>query len=394
VSTDVRAAWEAIPDISMIVEGDDNPRFLDDRFAESDIKTYLEARLRAVNFTERSEFRFEPAVSTSAYGDELNQELESTDYFLGSRGRYAWEKAQFSYFLDLSQQSVLEGELIDAAVDDPDAPPVPGTDTGRVLFFNQDVERAFVRPTVDFQVAELTRLVLSTQYSQASYSGAAVGVFRSDFSDHSYSIGLQHRPNQINTMTAQAYVSDYSAEANNNTTQSTGVTGTFSRRLSQTLTFALDIGVVRTKFTFDALGGAIVSNSEMGNTINLSFRQRSERTTLNFDAGRYIEPNGNGFVVNRDQLRLSATRELKPRLSGTAAILGQQTRTVGDVATSSDRDYGRLQLGLEWAMTERWFLLTGYTYTYQKFELDPTSVDANAVYIGVNYSGLSRRTPR
>jgi hypothetical protein len=390
VCVEAEAAWDVVPVVSAAMEADSNPRLDEDALANSDMRTVLDARLRTVSFSERSEFIFEPQLQASQYSDESNSDLDSTDLFFTTRGRYSWEKTDFRYYADFSQQSILNAELQSAEVTDPDAPVVPGGDTGRLLFLNQDVDRTFLQPALSFRITDLTQIEVATQFAKTSYSGPTLAL-RSDFTDKSFSIGFQRRANEINTISVRMYTSDYEADTTNNRTDTTGIIGTFSRPVTETLTFNLDLGVLRSDFTFAPGTGPVVSRAETNPRININLRQRSERTTLNFDIGRQVEPGGSGFVVTRDLLHLSATRDLKPRLKGTVALLGMNTKSVGDVVSSADRDYTRAEVNLDWAMKQRLFLSVGYAYTYQKFVLDTSSVDANTFYVGISYEGLSRR---
>ncbi len=386
-----RAAWDTVPTFGVSVEPDDNPRLESDALKKSDVRTLLDAGVSATAYNQRGEIRLQPRVQAQQYGNASNSDLENTDVYFSSRGRYTWLKAEGNFYLDSSRQSILTGELANAEPLDPDAPGLPSLSTGQLVFLNQNVTRTVLQPTLDVRLGDVTDLVFDTQYSTASYSGPTV-ITRSNFTNRNLSFGVQRRLSPQNRVLARLYAADYQADVTDNTTRTNGLAGTFSRQLNQTLTLGLDIGVARSDFNFLS-GAGRVDSSDTSFTAHVSLRQRAARTTLNFDIGRQVDPNGSGFVVSRDSVLLSLSRTFKPRLIGNTGVRIDRTRAVGNVlTTSANRDYVRLELGLEWAWTQRLSLNTGYSFTSQKFvDTADQRVASNSIYFGIGYSALSRR---
>jgi hypothetical protein len=123
----------------------------------------------------------------------------------------------------------------------------------------------------------------------------------------------------------------------------------------------------------------------------LGFRKRSEIATLNFDLRRLIDPNSSGFLEQRDEVRLSLRRRMSPTMTGGVAFRIIDTNALESTLPSVGRDYARLDLSLEWALTRSWSLGLGYDTIYQKFANEANDQRSNSVSVGVNYRGLSRR---
>ena len=387
---DVCAAWDTVPAVAISIEPDDNPRLDSDAQKHSDTRTTLDGRLTAIAYNERGELRIEPRLDRQEYASSSNSDLENTDVFLSSRGRYTWLRSEGNFYLDSSRQSILTGELQKAEPLDPDAPTLPSLDTGQLVFLNQNVTRTILRPTFDRRLGDRTDLVFDTEYSTASYSGPTV-VSRSNFTNRELSFGVQRKLNSNNLLLTRLYTEDYQADINDNKTRTNGVAATFTRQVSQTMSLSVNAGVARSEFEFFS-GPGIVNNADTSLTTRISLRQRGSRTTLNFDVGREVDPNGSGFVVNRDSVLLSLSRTFKPRLSGNTGVRLDRTRAVGAVASSANRDYVRVEIGLDWSWTQRLSVSTGYAFTSQKFvNTIDSRVASNSVYFGIGYAGLSRR---
>ena len=111
----------------------------------------------------------------------------------------------------------------------------------------------------------------------------------------------------------------------------------------------------------------LIENADTNITFEFGLRKRVDRTQVNFDLERAIYPSGSGFISEINTARFWMERKFSQRLTGTVGARYERTKTVDEVSTVNDRTYVRLDLGIKWALTERWFLTAGYELTDQEF---------------------------
>ena len=384
-----QSVWEVVPQVSLSVHSNDNAR-LREAGDDSASFTRLDARVRLATLTQNGNFFVEPRVRSDAQADEEDKDLESDDWFLRVAGGYNWELASVGLRANYSEESVWSSELVDATPDDPDVEDPIDTDTGRLVAIEQDRERLTVRPFIDFNLSDRSSLRLEARRIDVTYSEAELRG-RTSFDDTLFAAGLVRRVDERNTVTARVFASEYNAVLNSNQTDTFGVQGTFSRPLTDIWNFALEAGVQRSDFIFIE-DGEVVDNADSNFTFQLRFRRRTERLTTNIDFNRWVTPNAIGFVVQRTEVRAYALRRLTQRLQGSVGIRYAQTKSLDDVSTNDDRDYGRVEMGLEWEFANDWSLDAGYQYTTQQFVNEETAKsDSNALWVRLSYSGSSRR---
>jgi hypothetical protein len=385
-----QAAWEIVPELGLTTEVDDNARIVP-QDQESSSRTALDARLRLRSFGTRGEAFIEPRIVTDAYGDSRDEELESDDVFLLTRAEYAFRSTTLELQTDYRRESVLRSELDDAIGDDPDLGGAP-IDTGAGTFgtFSDERERFDFGLNVGFALSERTNLRLETSRIDVAYPDATSAV-RSPFDNNTFAAVLTRLADRRNQVSARMYVSDFHADRNDNNTDAFGVQGSFVRPLSETWTFNLDAGIVRTDYAFVNALGEPVDNADSSFTFGTNFEKRSELTTWSIGFTRAINPNSNGFLSLRDDVRVRASRQFRPRLSAAFGIRAAEIDAF-IAGAGEERDYWRASLEVQWAMTPRWRLLTGIDRVTQEF-LTAGSADAtsNSVFVGVRYQGLSQQ---
>ncbi|HEX6998143.1 MAG TPA: hypothetical protein VF322_08355 [Gammaproteobacteria bacterium] len=395
------AAWEVVPELRLLANADDNPRLgtelqSPDLLEEEDTATSMQfdGRLSLANFTERSELFVEPRYRTDSYRDAEDKELESDDLFLVSRALRRWRSTTAGLRSYVSRESILSSELLEAAPLDPDVEdPVP-VETGVLERPDEHRTRVLIAPYLETRLSERTSLLLDARYQDVSYSGPPISG-RSDFDESMFSAGIARSANERNRVEAQVTVSQFDAEQTRNETDTVGVEGTFRRTLSDTWTFALSTGVLRSEFRFllDPTLGTFDEGVDTTATLGLGFRKRTEIATLNLDARRLVTPNASGHLEERDEFRIFLDRQLTPRVSGSFAVRYIDTSALGNVS-SFQRDYYRLGFDFEWAMTPQWSLGGGFDWTRQEWDDRDEEGTSNALWFGMTYRGLSRRNPR
>ena len=387
------AAWELVPDLELTVQSRENPRLNVDGSTETEdddsaTSMLFNGRLAMSNVSPRSELFVEPRIRTDAYADTADEELESDDLFLDVRGTRRWQKGAAGVRGYFSQESILYSELLEAEPLDPNVDDPVAVDTGRLVRFDQNRDRLTLAPFADLQISERSSVVLEARYLDIAYDGERVSG-RSDFTDTLFSAGVRRQIDDRNRATARLLISQFEADANQNVTDTIGVEGSFERVISDIWTFMLSTGLRRSDIEFRDPQGVLVDDVDTNFALSLGFRKRSDRSTLNFDVRRLIDPNSSGFLEQRDELRMSLRRQMSPTLTGGIAFRMIDSSVLGDI-NSSNRDYARVDLNLEWALTRAWAVGVGYDMIYQKFEGQSRDATSNGIKVGVNYRGLSR----
>ena len=387
LATTSHAAWDTIPQVELSASHDDNLRLLPDDVPldGGDDSMTLDARFRAAFAGERGNIFFEPRVRAEQYSGAENDDLNGTDTFLRARGDHRWSEASLDFALDYDQQDIKDAEVTDAFPDDPDIDDPIDPDTG-LLIIDEDRKRLIVSPSLDVQISERSSLVFASELLDVSYTGAEFEG-RVDFTDTEFSAGILRRVDDRNEVSARLLGSEYVANLNDNVTTTFGVEGTFERALSRGWTFDLQAGVSRSDYSFLNEQLEPVDNADTSFTYLLGFRQRTERNTINVDMSRETSPNSGGFLTLRDELRVYVSRAMTQRLRGEIGIRGYTSQTLDDVVANDERDYWRMDLAMEWAITEQVFLNGGYAFTKQQFAEESTDASSNLVYVGLFYRG-------
>ena len=382
------AVWEAVPDVGIYAATIDNAR-LDTDLDESSSRSVVDARVRATAVGERGTFRIEPRIRVDIYSDASDDELDNEDIFLRSNGEYRWTGASVGFSADFRQESILRSEIDDAIPDDPDAPVLPGNDSGTLTQFNETRDRLVAAPYARFTLSPRSTLVLETLYTDVSYSGPPVAS-RTEFDATEVAVGIERRVDERNRVTARLFSSSFEASLTENSTDTVGVEANYRRQLSDIWSMTLVAGVQRSDFIFLDSNDEIVDNASADPRVGVRFRRRGERTLANFSLIRDLEPNASGFVVQRDQLRVYVARSFTERFGGELGVRIAETSSLSDISPSDDRTDSRIELRLEWNLAPRWYLTTGYNYLTREFERQPKA-DSNEIYLGINYRGLSRQ---
>jgi hypothetical protein len=393
VSAASDAAWEVVPDVSMGMVANDNPR-LRSFTAHDTSSAELDAQVTLSSFGERGNLYIRPRVRSSSYADAQDSELESTDYYFRSLGEYQWTSATAGFSGNYSRVSIRNAALLQVIPQDPDVPDPIESDTGQLSFLSENRHEFYIQPYVEFNLSERTGLRLETRHVNVQYSGLDSPDFgRTDFTQNQVLAGLVRRVDERNRVTAQVLVSKYEADRNDNVTDTVGVQGIFSRTLSTTWTMNLTAGVERSDYSYLSDIGT-VKNADTNFAFDVGLRKRTELMTLNLDFRKAVDPNSVGYLVTRNEIRTYIRRRLSERVALLGGIRLSQTATLAEANRAADRDFYRANLSGEWAMTQQWYLTVGYNYTSLKFpnvQTNNRDANANEFRLEFNYRGLSRQ---
>jgi hypothetical protein len=389
-----KAAWEAVPEISVTASRNDNI-LLDEANSNSSSRADVSASLELINQGEQGNFYIRPRVFSDTYfgSSPTIDEYGTTDLFLDAGGRYNGQRIRSQLRARYEERSLINSEFLDALPENPDldlGEEFTDPDTGRLIFFDETRERFDLRGNFDVSLSERTQMRFELRQQDVSYTGPETSR-RSDFDTTSLSIGATRQTSENSSLYVRALASRFQATRIDNTTDTVGIAATFTRPLSQIWT--LDITAGMTDSSYDFLDNSLqrVSDSKTSPMLGLRFRRRAERTNWNIDLQHQVQPVGNGFVSSRDEIRSYVDRRFSERLSGRFGLVYIVTSSLGDVAVQDDRDYSTLDFSVEWAIKPRLFLVAGLNSRLQKFVNESGETESSEqIRIGIRYRGLSR----
>jgi hypothetical protein len=389
--------WDLVPEIWIGAETNDNPTLLiadpttpelDDVDDDPASRILAEVRLRADGVFPRGDFFIEPSVFTDAYA-EGSSEFQSTDARLRSGGEHRGERAAVGFSADLASESILGTEFLDAQPIDIDAEEPPAVDTV-LLGRNERRTLAVLSPYTAVELSERGALRFDGQLMDVGYEADTITA-RTDFSAATLGAAYLRRLSAGNTLTTRLYGSRYDVEADQADTITRGIEMVFSHEVTDVWSTSIAWGVARSEFTnVDALGNAVDGEAD-NPTFALNVRRRSERSSVNFDLGRGVEPDSFGFPAVRDELRVAWLRQMSQKVRGGMAIRVIESADIGDVL-GADQRYGWVDLDLDWAFGELWSLVLGYEYAYRAIDTLEEDARSNSVSVGFNYRGRSQRS--
>src|SRR5262249_8834253 len=151
----------------------------------------------------------------------------------------------------------------------------------------------------------------------------------------------------------------YNADVNTNNFHTATIEGQFSHPINPLWTFNMTAGVLRSDFQVVNTLNRVTAGATTDYIVNLGFRKRSERSNLNADIGRDVYPSSNGYSSVRREARLYGEVDLSQRLGLDYGVLLQETKTLGNLNSTDDRNYADLELNLSWALKPVLFLVGG-----------------------------------
>lgn len=384
------AAWEAVPEVGLTTEVDNNARIVPQE-QETSTRTALDARLRIRGFGERGEIYVEPRFVTDAYADERDEELASDDWFMSIRASRDARRASFGLRTDYRSENILRSEFDDPLAEDPSLGSDPvQTGSGTFGTFTEQRELFDVGFNSDFELSERTGIGVDLTGIDVTYPDSET-TNRSDFTSSTLSATLTRLVSATSNIGVSVYGTSFDAERDDNQSDTIGFEVGYSRPLGPTATFGIDVGVTSTESSLLDAAGNRVTSTETGFTYGVEVEKRGETTTWRFGMSQAMRPSSRGFLAQRDDLRVSVVRQVGPRLAISAGIRGVRVDEPAGVGeTSASDNYVRGTVAFEWTLTERWQLSAGYDGVTQEYN-DPTEAASDSVFVTVRYRGVSRR---
>jgi hypothetical protein len=395
VSYTAHADWEAIPDVTLEAESNDNPALntagtTETQLLDQATRLLADAAVRIRKVEPRGEISFEPRVRGDVYAEEEARILESTDFFLRSNGVQRGQTVRLGYSADIARERIVGVEFLDTLPTDPVAEDPSAIATTQVGI-NEQRTRVGIAPYVDIAMNSRSSVILDGRLIDVDYATDQIAG-RTDFLERA--IGGEYRRalgDRRGSFGVRAFASGYEASANANTTDTRGVEINYSRAMSELWSWEGSIGTQRSDFALNT-GGRRVRGTDTTPTYAFGITKRGERSTMHSEIVRRMSPDALGFVAPRDELRVGWQKMMSARVNGHLVLRAIDAEGIPTVL-GSGREYGRLELALDWALRPTWSFVASYAYARAESEVtigDPS--ESNALTLGIRYHGRSMRS--
>ena len=397
--TRVYADWEAIPDVKLEAEMNDNPALnmigqTDSQLVDEATRLLADAAFRIRKAEPRGEIWFEPRVRGDTYVEDQAKSLglESTDVFLRSAGYQRGQTVRLGYSADIAKEQILGVEFLETLPTDPlaeDPSALATTQVGR----NEERTRVGIAPFVEIAMNSRSSVILDGHLIDVDYASDPLVTVssRTDFLERS--IGGEYRRalgDQRGSFGVHLFATGYEATSNANTTDTRGIDLIYSRDMSELWSWNASVGTQRADFAVNA-GGRRVRGTEDTPTYAFGVTKRGERSTMHSELMRRMSPDSLGFVAPRDEIRVDWTRMISARVNGRFGLRAIDAAG-SPLVLGSDRQYGRMVLAVDWALRPTWSFVASYAYARALSDVTiGEPADSNALTLGIRYHGRSMR---
>lgn len=427
------AYWELIPQIDVGITTENNPRYISDEAEDAGavnpdaldnaLGVYTDLQVQGSYQTPTSKVTLTPRVRSTNYL-KSNKDLNDDDLYVNLFGERSGNLGSIGLGASYVETGIRTSEFESATPDNPDDPLPVSDGSGR---FSDDTREAWsIQPSLNYQLSPRNVVGISGSFSETTYDEDQEPLLASrGYLDYSYSsmdLSLRHVLDAKNyfaiALNGGNFLADESGRLFRNSTDSFGITASYNRSLSDTLTGTLTAGITRSSIDVDGIIGGLdpltgalclpadpcsTSNEERNFVGSLELRKRSELTTLNFSVSSQIAPRSDGTEVVVEQARLYVDRKLTGKLVGTLGFLYSMESAVGEVfqpetATLGfarlDRDYLTIDSRLTWRLTATLSMYGAYSYQTDTTDLvtgGTTQRTNNRLFLGVRYRGLGIR---
>ncbi len=308
--------------------------------------------------------------------------LDRNDQFYTLSSNYKTERDIWAGDFSYTRDSTLSSEL---------------SQTGIVLTRAQR-SLLSLAPSWTRMLSERTSLKLGYQFNNVSYAGGtAFGLV--DYTNHAVEADWMYQATENDLVNMSVSYSRFQTANASYTANTVGVQGGLTHSFSETMKGTVLLGVNQSKSTLKSQSLQLVSifplvftqvqstqtSSNLVPVVSATLNKQFETGSINGSASRQLVPGGNGSLVETDRLGLDATHNFNERLAGSVNGAVYRSRYIGDAVSAASSRYYELVFNLDWQMSERWKLESGYRYarvTYQNSSVVPVS---NLIYASIRY---------
>jgi len=370
--------WQFNPRVELGGETDSNYLLVPTSSATSVSGGFGNVLLELRDIGQTTEFRFAPGVYATYFPNE--SDYHSTNPYgyleLTHRGQVSTARLWAEY----ADQSTVFSERLTSNVGAGGLGNPTGGDSGFLALFNRR-KTIHVNPSFAFEVSPLNHIAADLNYYNSAYDHFIPNTY-TGYHVVAGSVGWVHDLTQRTSWTVRALYSHNQPEAPSITTNSAGLEGEWSERVSDTSRAYARVGGRRTQFDQIPAGQSDRATSYYGGAgMDWSFQV----TQLFLDVTRTVEPISSGYTVERDQLVGRVTRNLSPVLLGYVGARAFKDKALESQTPYNDRTYAVGTVGFEWRFLRAWTVVGQYNYTRQKYVDFPEAATSNAATLSVVY---------
>jgi hypothetical protein len=400
-SLSVAAEWYMQPAGSLTVEGDTN---LD---LDPGERVRTEGNLVSLSSifgvaTATDDFQVRPRIEYRDYPNDTSD--NRVEGYLDFNGTLRWSRSSATVYGSLEHRDEFNAELNNALYDNfnPISPTSP--ETGRTVVGGTR-DSALVVPSYNFKISPVFGWSLSGVYQKVNYAPNNTYEWV-DFDYYFGKASFTWNVTQRDELSFGAFGSKYEATRFDSHATgeglaidwssdwtpliSTGVSLVDERlRLNEIQPAADETTDVTQPVVITPAVGINNTANSWGATVSATYHTQLSQFRLN--GGRLITPTGAGALYVQEQLKFQYDRDVTYRLGVTGALIALKDHGISANVVGDDRSYVQSVVELKWGLTRTWYILGGYQYMWQKFQLDPTGAADNRIYIRVGYQALGRQ---
>ncbi|MFV8819496.1 hypothetical protein [Haliea sp. E17] len=294
------------------------------------------------------------------------EEYDSDDQFLRGDMEYKFERSEFNGYAGYTRDSTRSSEFLD---------------TGVVGLEAVRREMATVGASGSHFFTEKNGLTAGIDYRDVQYDSD----FFQDFDFVSGYAGWINQWTERTRLRLQGFASRYENDGDITvSTDGAGLQAGFDSDLSERTTTTLLIGWVSSSTDYSTnLPIAPPDDSDDDSLyLRATVNYRGERHFFRGQIKSEPSPSSNGTMVEENLLGLVYRYRVTERSNFESELTVGQRGALDD-RIKNDRDFARLSLGLDYRITEAWYVSGRYQFSYQDRDLDPDSADSNAVYLSL-----------
>jgi hypothetical protein len=373
----VAADWAYEPRVALSAEYDDNDRM--SSVAGNEIEVYgpkLDAQLAIRGSTPTTKFSLIPRVELTSYLEGEEDDLEN--YYL--RMALDHQTERMDLFLNARYSSVITlgryfptGAGVDPVLGQPD----PGENIPLVASTNR-VDRFSITPGVKFEITQRQAIEFGADYLDATFDEQRPGDV--DYDNISLYANYRVKTSEMATLAILTTFEKYDP-IDADATDYYSLSGEWTKDWSETAKVYVRAGA--SFVDSSPVAGGTDSGSSTGFSGGVGAEWTYEVTRLLVDLNQYLDPNADGQLVNRTQLRLGLARDLSQKTVLTCGLRGINDAAPPGNDTYKSQKYAAADVGFRWRMARQWTLFGGYTYRWKDREDALNEATANALSLGV-----------
>jgi hypothetical protein len=372
------AEWSLQPDAGVGGIYNDNPRLLENGNEEEVWGGFLNLRLIGQRRTQKSVFQFRPRLYFDRFDDS---DEDSDDQYLDIYSVTRGQRNEFRFNGNISNQQVRRGEDADTAFAESELDDDDKSTSGRIDR-RRDRLRWRVKPEYVFALSQRTSLGASLEYIDVDYNNEQPGEAL-DYNDATAAIFIERSLSEKTRLRLTGFGSRYEADAIDNDSKSFGGGLQYEKDVSETFSWYLAAGAQTTDI--EAGPNSELDDSQTSYLFRSGMTREWERTRLQIEIDRSVDPSGTGFLKTRDGLRLNLLQQLRPRWTGRLQAYVFTEDSVDNAVDVNNRDYAQIEAAIGWQMSTAWSVAGSYRYTYQDYDDDPGDANANVFRLGFIY---------